>query len=121
MVEFTLDGRSVSANEGELLVHAAARHGTFIPTLCHDDKLDPSWNSPVLEMRRFDDAAVLARAPELVDGELAETLGRTVARFHVGATVAPQGGGAANLKYVLDSNAAHVRALLASRHPRAHG
>ena len=37
MVEFTLDGRSVSANEGELLVHAAARHGTFIPTLCHDD------------------------------------------------------------------------------------
>jgi len=41
MVEFTLDGRQVSANEGELLVHAAARHGTFIPTLCHDDKLDP--------------------------------------------------------------------------------
>ena len=41
MVEFTLDGRTVSANEGELLVHAAARHGTFIPTLCHDSKLDP--------------------------------------------------------------------------------
>ena len=41
MVEFTLDGKVVSAPEGELLVHAAARHGTFIPTLCHDDKLDP--------------------------------------------------------------------------------
>ena len=41
MVEFTLDGRTVSAPEGELLVHAAARHGTFIPTLCHDSKLDP--------------------------------------------------------------------------------
>src|SRR6266511_1963700 len=41
MVEFTLDGRAVSASEGELLVHAAARHGTFIPTLCHDDKLEP--------------------------------------------------------------------------------
>ena len=41
MVEFTLDGKAVSAPEGELLVHAAARHGTFIPTLCHDDKLDP--------------------------------------------------------------------------------
>jgi predicted molibdopterin-dependent oxidoreductase YjgC len=41
MVEFTLDGRAVSAPEGELLVHAAARHGVFIPTLCHDDKLDP--------------------------------------------------------------------------------
>src|SRR5436190_14324756 len=41
MVEFTLDGKRVSAPTGELLVHAAARHGTFIPTLCHDDKLDP--------------------------------------------------------------------------------
>ena len=41
MVEFTLDGRTVSAPEGELIVHAAARHGTFIPTLCHDSKLDP--------------------------------------------------------------------------------
>ena len=41
MVEFTLDGKAVSANEGELIVHAAARHGTFIPTLCHDNKLEP--------------------------------------------------------------------------------
>ncbi len=41
MVGFTLDGQGVSAPEGELLVHAAARHGTFIPTLCHDDKLAP--------------------------------------------------------------------------------
>jgi predicted molibdopterin-dependent oxidoreductase YjgC len=40
-VEFVLDGREVAAPEGELLVHAAARHGVFIPTLCHDDKLDP--------------------------------------------------------------------------------
>ena len=41
MIEFTLDGKTVAAPEGELLVHAAARHGVFIPTLCHDDKLDP--------------------------------------------------------------------------------
>jgi predicted molibdopterin-dependent oxidoreductase YjgC len=41
MVEFTLDGRQASAPEGELLVHALARHGVFVPTLCHDDKLDP--------------------------------------------------------------------------------
>ncbi len=41
VVPFTLDGREVSAPEHELLVHAAARHGVFIPTLCHDDKLDP--------------------------------------------------------------------------------
>jgi predicted molibdopterin-dependent oxidoreductase YjgC len=41
MVRFTMNGREASAPEGELLVHAAARHGVFIPTLCHDDKLDP--------------------------------------------------------------------------------
>jgi NADH-quinone oxidoreductase subunit G len=41
VIRFTLDGQEVSAPEGELLVHAAARHGVFIPTLCHDDKLDP--------------------------------------------------------------------------------
>ena len=41
LVRFVLDGREVDAREGELLVHAAARNGVFIPTLCHDDKLDP--------------------------------------------------------------------------------
>ena len=41
MVEFTLDGTKVTAEDGELIVHAAARHGVFIPTLCHDDKLAP--------------------------------------------------------------------------------
>jgi predicted molibdopterin-dependent oxidoreductase YjgC len=41
VVPFTLDGRSVSAPEGELLVHALARHDVFVPTLCHDEKLDP--------------------------------------------------------------------------------
>jgi len=41
VIELTLDGRTIHANEGELLVHAAARHGVFIPTLCHDDHLEP--------------------------------------------------------------------------------
>ena len=41
MIEFTLDGRIGHRPEGELLVHAAARNGVFIPTLCHDDKLAP--------------------------------------------------------------------------------
>jgi len=41
VVTFTLDGREVSAPEGELLVHALARHDVFVPTLCHDNKLDP--------------------------------------------------------------------------------
>jgi predicted molibdopterin-dependent oxidoreductase YjgC len=41
LTSFTLDGREVSAPEGELLVHALARNGVFVPTLCHDDKLEP--------------------------------------------------------------------------------
>ena len=41
MVELTVDGREIQAEEGELLVYALARHGVFIPTLCHDAKLDP--------------------------------------------------------------------------------
>ena len=41
VIEFTLDGRPASAQDGELLLHAAARNGVFVPTLCHDDKLDP--------------------------------------------------------------------------------
>src|SRR3990170_5042455 len=41
LVTFTLDGNAASAPEGELLVHALARNGVFVPTLCHDDKIDP--------------------------------------------------------------------------------
>ena len=41
MVELTVDGRGIQATEGELLVHTLARNGIFVPTLCHDAKLDP--------------------------------------------------------------------------------
>ncbi len=40
-IELTLDGRTVPAEEGELLLHALNRNGACIPTLCHDDKLEP--------------------------------------------------------------------------------
>ena len=36
----------------------------------------------VLEMRRFDEGAVLSANPDLVDGALADLLGRTIASFH---------------------------------------
>ena len=64
-----------------------------------------------LEMRRFDDAAVLDRIPEAVDGDLAEQLGRTVARLHAAAPAMPRGGGAAALGYTITSNAGHLRTL----------
>lgn len=62
----------------------------------------------VLVMRRFDEAAVLAAAPERVDGEMAEQLGRRIARFHAAAEFAPEGGGATNMAYVAESNGALI-------------
>jgi aminoglycoside phosphotransferase family enzyme/predicted kinase len=63
-----------------------------------------------LEMRRFDDGAVLDVIPEAIDGELAEALGRTTARLHATAPLS-EGGGAGALGYTIGSNAGHLRAL----------
>lgn len=65
----------------------------------------------VLKMRRFDPKAVLSNRPETVKGGFADHLGRTVARFHAGAEIAPDGGGSAMMRFVLESNASHVRRL----------
>jgi len=64
-----------------------------------------------LEMRRFDPDDVLAEHPERVDGDLAEALGRTIARFHAGAEVRPEGGGVKALGYTIRTNAEHLRQL----------
>ncbi|HYF22358.1 MAG TPA: AAA family ATPase [Caulobacteraceae bacterium] len=63
---------------------------------------------PVVRMRRFDEAAVLANRPEACDGALAEALGRAVARFHRQAPVTEEGGAGA-IEYVLGSNAGLLR------------
>jgi aminoglycoside phosphotransferase family enzyme/predicted kinase len=57
-----------------------------------------------VEMRRFDDDALLAQALPL-EGAMAEDLGRRIARFHLAAAPGAAGGGAAGLRYVIDSNA----------------
>ncbi len=64
-----------------------------------------------LEMRRFDENAVLAAQPWAVDGPLADSLGRTVAGFHAGAALRPEGGGGRALKFTIDSNAHLLRQL----------
>ena len=64
-----------------------------------------------LEMRRFDPDAVLSQHPDAVDAALAETLGRTIARFHARAEVRPQGGGVKALGYTIRTNAEHLRAM----------
>jgi uncharacterized protein len=69
----------------------------------------------VLKMRRFDSSAVLSQRPETVKGGFAEHLGRTIARYHAAAEPTPDGGGAAALDFVIQSNAAHLRSLDALR------
>lgn len=63
-----------------------------------------------LEMRRFDGRAVLANAPQSVDGEMAEALGRTIATFHAKAPLKPDGGLSA-LAFTIGSNAQLLRDL----------
>lgn len=58
-----------------------------------------------LEMRRFDETSVLSEQPEVVDGELAEALGRLIARTHAAAPVRPDAGGLAAMAYTVGSNA----------------
>jgi predicted molibdopterin-dependent oxidoreductase YjgC len=39
--ELTIDGHTVTAHDGETVLTAARRCGVDVPTLCHDDRLDP--------------------------------------------------------------------------------
>lgn len=66
-----------------------------------------------LELRRFDDDAVLSNHPDWVNGELAEALGRAIARSHIDAPPTPEGGGAEAMRYTTAVNADHLRALKA--------
>ncbi|WP_372785224.1 AAA family ATPase [Phenylobacterium sp.] len=63
-----------------------------------------------LEMRRFDDAAVLSADPSVIDGDMAEALGRTIAGFHLTAPLRPEGGLSA-LAWTINSNAGLLRDL----------
>lgn len=67
-----------------------------------------------LEMRRFDETAVLADRLAAVDGAFAEGLGRMIARYHRIATPGAAGGGAAGLAYVMASNARLLRSEAAT-------
>ena len=57
-----------------------------------------------LEMRRFDETAMLCNRLSAVDGAFADDLGRTIARFHLQAPPGTIGGGARGLRFVLESN-----------------
>ena len=63
-----------------------------------------------LEMRRFDDGAVLSANPDLLDGDMADQLGRAIARFHGVAPLRPKGGWSA-MAFTVGSNAHLLRDL----------
>ena len=42
MINFTLNGKTVQAEEGEYLLQVAERYGVEIPTLCHHQALEPA-------------------------------------------------------------------------------
>ncbi len=44
MIEFTLDGRAISARPEETILQAADRHGIAIPRLCYKDGMRPDGN-----------------------------------------------------------------------------
>ena len=91
-------------------IHAVVRsaHGLVLadPEHAAGDVLDH-----VLEMRPFKTEVVLSDDPDQVDGELAERLGREVARIQSKAPTAGKDRGAAALDYVLRSNADQLRSL----------
>ena len=64
----------------------------------------------VLEMRRFDETAVLSACPERIDGALAEAMGRTIAGFHAAAPLRPAGG-LTSLAWTVGSNAGLLREI----------
>lgn len=64
----------------------------------------------VLEMRRFDENAVLSADPSVIDGEMADALGRIIAGFHALAPLRPEGGWSA-MAFTVGSNAALLREL----------
>jgi aminoglycoside phosphotransferase family enzyme/predicted kinase len=61
----------------------------------------------VLEMRRFPDQAVLSANPDAMDGDMAEQLGRTIARYHAEAPLRAATG----LAFTVPSNAELLREL----------
>lgn len=50
-IEFSLDGVTVTAREGQSVVEAAAEHGVYVPTLCYHPDKDPLGTCRVCAVR----------------------------------------------------------------------
>jgi predicted molibdopterin-dependent oxidoreductase YjgC len=102
-VSIRVDGRAVEAEHGELLLHALARSGVEVPTLCHDDKLEPygGCRMCVVEVEGFP-RPVAACATPVEDGMVVSTNGSVTAFRHtltemlLSEHVSPDPGGRPN-------------------------
>ena len=108
-VDFTTASRRLWALERELAFNRAAAPDIYraVRRVTRAAAGGLEFDGPgetvdhLLEMRRFADNAVLADRPEAVDGELAEALGRTIARFHAEAPRRDHNG----MSFTVPSNA----------------
>ena len=114
-VDFTTHEQRSTALSRELEMNRAAApdiyRGVRRITRCADGGLEFDGEGPlvdeVLEMRRFADEAVLSVTPNALTGDMAEALGRAIARFHAEA---PQRS-ATGLGFTVPSNARVLRGL----------
>jgi aminoglycoside phosphotransferase family enzyme/predicted kinase len=116
-VDFSTPARRLWALERELAFNRAAAPDVYRairPVIRTGDGFQIGGEGEpveyVLEMRRFDDQAVLAARPDRIDGAMAEALGRTIAGFHARAPLRPDGGLSA-LAFTIRSNAELLRDL----------
>lgn len=116
-VDFSTPERRLWALERELAFNTAAAPDIYrrlhAVTRVADGGFELDGAGPVadhvLEMRRFPDDAVLSARPEAMDGEMAEALGREIARFHAQAPLRSEAG----LSFTVPSNAGILRELAA--------
>lgn len=116
--DFSTAARRKWALDRELEFNAAAAPDIYrrVRTITREADGSFAWDGAgetveyALEMRRFDDSAVLAADPDLLDADMAEALGRTIAGFHAAAPLRPLGGLTA-LAFTIGSNAELIRDL----------
>ncbi len=112
-LDFSTAERRRWAAEREVVFNAAAAPGLYRGVRevrrRSDGRLSLEDGAPtgevVVEMRRFASDAVLAAAPERLDDDLAEALGREIARRHAAEAPEAGAGGTAALGYTVRSNA----------------
>jgi aminoglycoside phosphotransferase family enzyme/predicted kinase len=116
-VDFTTSERRQWALERELAFNRATAPDIYRAVRRITRRLDGGLEfdgtgelvDQVLEMRRFAEEGVLSARPEALDGEMAEALGRTIARIHAEAPLRTVSG----LAYTVPSNAAVLGELAA--------